>query len=392
MPLTAPMLFGMTDTRSFAWARLPSRREARVDVLRGIALLCIFVDHIPSDALNAFTLRNFGFSDAAELFVLLAGFASMCAYGRSFARDGARTGLRRIAMRCLRLYAFQVALLLTMLAIVWMWTSYYGLVPHAMAPMFQGGVKGLERGLTMASQPSNLNILPLYIILLALFPLFYAGMRRAPMLTIGLSAALWLAINLDPRLNLINQFDQQGWFFNPFAWQFLFLLGAGLAVVMNARGGTLPRWNWLLALCWVYVILAFFEVFPWRDWGLPDLAPVQMAPPDKTSLSPLRLLHVAALVYIVLSWSGMRAALRWPLVGWIEACGRHSLEVFSAGTLMALLGRLVMRTYGAGLPLQITVNVIGLGGMVALALWLERGRQKLVPATAQVRGGTKTAF
>src|SRR5579859_4468276 len=82
----------------------PSRRDARVDLLRGIALLTIFVDHIPGNLLGDLTFRNFGFSDAAELFVILAGFSSMMAYGGCFERDGAMPGLRRIAARCLRIY------------------------------------------------------------------------------------------------------------------------------------------------------------------------------------------------------------------------------------------------------------------------------------------------
>ncbi len=355
---------------------MPSRREARVDVLRGIALICIFIDHVPQNALNWLTPRNFGFSDAAELFVMLAGFASMCAYGRSFARDGAGAGLKRIALRCLRLYVFQVGLLLTMLLVVWLWTTHYHVESETFAPMLHGGVKGVERGLTLASQPSDLNILPLYIVLLALFPLFYAGMRVSMGLAIGVSGAIWLAANLDRHLNLINALDHQGWFFDPFAWQFLFALGAALAVIMNARGGTLARWPWLVAVCLAYLVASFFEVFPWHDWGLPDLAPLHLDPTDKTVLAPLRLLHVLAIVYLVLTWSGLRDTLRWRVVSAVEACGRHSLEVFSLGTLLAMFGRLGMQRFGATVPMQIAVNVIGVGAMVTLALALERGRRK----------------
>ena len=59
-----------------------SKRDPRIDVLRGVALMMIFADHLPGNPLSLITLRNFGFSDAAEVFVLLAGFSSMLAYGR----------------------------------------------------------------------------------------------------------------------------------------------------------------------------------------------------------------------------------------------------------------------------------------------------------------------
>jgi hypothetical protein len=86
-----------------------------VDALRGIALIMIFIDHLPGNPLSLVTLHSFGFCDAAELFVLLAGFSSMVAYGSSFDRDGMLIGLRRVFLRVLRLYLFQAALLLTVL-------------------------------------------------------------------------------------------------------------------------------------------------------------------------------------------------------------------------------------------------------------------------------------
>src|ERR1700761_4764264 len=101
-------------------------RDARVDVFRGLALLTIFIDHIPHNTPALFTLHNFGFSDAAEIFVLLAGYSSMIAYGGLFRRAGARTALARIARRCLRIYLFQAGLLLATLILVRIWMSLTG--------------------------------------------------------------------------------------------------------------------------------------------------------------------------------------------------------------------------------------------------------------------------
>lgn len=358
------------------WMRKPARREARVDVLRGVALLSIYVDHIPRDVLNNVTMRNFGFSDAAELFVMLAGFASLMAYGRSFARDGAATGVRRIAMRCARLYAFQVGLLLATIGIVWAWDTHYGLEPRSLGPLIHGGAREIVRGLTLRSQPSNLNILPLYILLLALFPLIYAGIRLSLGLTVLVSAALWLATIVYPNLNLINAFDGNGWFFDPFSWQFIFVLGAAMAVVMARRDGALPRWPWLVALCWLFLGLSFLEVFPWGDWGLPNLAPLSMDAPDKTHLAPLRLLHSLALVYVALSWRGWTGTGQSLVIRAVEVCGKHSLEVFSLGTLLALIGRLGFRTFDDTWQMQVIVNVVGIGGMVGLGALLERKRKR----------------
>src|ERR1700749_4083008 len=107
----------MSDALAISVSEQQPRRDARVDVLRGVALLMIFIDHVPGNLLSLVTLRNFGFADAAELFVLLAGFASMAAYGRIFARDGIMPGLRRVLVRCLQLYLFQALLLVTLLVV-----------------------------------------------------------------------------------------------------------------------------------------------------------------------------------------------------------------------------------------------------------------------------------
>src|SRR5580698_5209129 len=141
----------------------PPRRDARVDVLRGIALIMIFIDHVPGNLLGLVTLRNFGFADAAELFVCRAGFASMAAYGGSFSRDGMMQGLRRVLLRCLHLYLFQALLLVTVLIVAGYWIRNFGAVPESDAAFLDTGLDGLRHGLTLQALPGSLNILPLYI-------------------------------------------------------------------------------------------------------------------------------------------------------------------------------------------------------------------------------------
>ena len=41
-------------------------RDLRIDACRGIALWFIFLDHVPNNIGSWLTLRNYGFSDAAE--------------------------------------------------------------------------------------------------------------------------------------------------------------------------------------------------------------------------------------------------------------------------------------------------------------------------------------
>ncbi|MDA8251324.1 MAG: OpgC domain-containing protein [Rhodospirillales bacterium] len=350
-------------------------RDPRIDLLRGFALLTIFVDHVPDNPLNLLTLRNFGFSDAAELFVILAGVSAMIAYGKGFERDGPRSGVRRVLMRCLRIYLFQVGLLLTTLAIVHLWRQNFGLEPVHLAPFFEQPVIAIAQALALHALPASLNILPLDVVLLAAFPLFYAGMRYAPAPTLGLSALMWLVANLDHRLNLTNWLDGQGWFFNPFAWQFLFALGALGAMLLRQGGGELPRQRWLVLASWTYLGVALLLAAPWTAWGLSDFRLLSFAPPDKTSLSPVRLLDILALVYLALSSGGLRRVADHPWARPVVACGRHSLEVFAFATLVALVFRLLFHSFGPLWPLQMAVNVVGLGALLTFGSWLEqRGR------------------
>jgi len=347
------------------------KRDARVDVVRGLALLTIFIDHIPRNAPASFTLHNFGFSDAAEIFVLLAGFSSTMAYGGLFQRAGIRATLLRIVRRCLRIYVFQAGLLLATLLIVRVWMDMTGLVPRfGVRPLLEMGLwQGMLRGLSLNALPNYLDILPLYILLLALFPLVYLGLRNGVGWTLALSGTIWFAANADYTLNLPNAAAvDDGWYFNPFAWQFLFVIGAALATTLKARGGLLPRSPYLTVAALAYLAFGLLQGGSWKEWGLPDLRLIDMGPPDKGHVAPLRLLHILALSYFAFSSPGFFRLAQVPWLRAVDACGRHSLEIFAVGCLAALIGRILYRTFDPIWPLQIAVNGAGLALMLVLGL------------------------
>jgi hypothetical protein len=93
-----------------------SRRDARVDFFRGLALMFIFIDHVKENALQYVTMQNFGFADAAEVFVALAGYASFLAYTRVFDRQGWWAGLVKIASRISKLYLAHTLFLIACVA------------------------------------------------------------------------------------------------------------------------------------------------------------------------------------------------------------------------------------------------------------------------------------
>jgi hypothetical protein len=302
----------------------------------------------------------------------------MLAYGKIFQREGIRSGLSRVAQRIGRLYLFQIGLLLTTLIVALIWTTHYNMQPTIMRAIREAPVVGLTHALTLRAVPAYLDILPLYIVLLASFPLLYAGLRKSPWLTLGGSAAIWLAANVCESLNLPNWMDGHGWFFNPFAWQFLFAIGAMLALQCAAHGGGLPRVRWLAWVCGAYLLFAFFESAPWSAWMLPNLEPIGLPSPDKTNLGILRILDILAIAYLMLSSTWLRELAGRGVMRMLALCGRHSLEVFTAGCVSALFGRLLFTTHGSGVELQSAVNVCGVAAMFLVGWWLDRSRRRCI--------------
>lgn len=225
-------------------------RDVRLDLFRGLALICIFIDHIPGNVLGAVTVRTLGFSDAAEMFVLIAGYTAVLAYSRTLDHAGMWSGVKRIGRRMRDLYAAHLLLTLVCaigLAVVARWYEnplYYehvNLTPFAYDPL-----GAIWRTLLLYYQLGYLNILPLYIVLLAWFPLLWWLMQRHLGLALGVSFAIWLLPNVS-FLNLPSWPEIYGWYFNPFAWQLVFSVGA-IAALHVQRGGELPRPPWLVGL------------------------------------------------------------------------------------------------------------------------------------------------
>ena len=249
---------------------MANERDLRIDLLRGLALLFIFIDHIPDNGLAHFTLRNFGFADAAEVFVLLAGFSAVLAYQRSFEREGFRAGAARVMDRVRDIYLWHLALVafcaigLTVAA-VWFENPMYS---HNIGVHVFGESPAAATffAATLINQPNMLNILPLYIVLMLVWvPFVLWLLPRRPWQMLFVSASLWLIASLL-QLNLPSQQAPQGWVFNPFAWQLLITVGA-LAAHFS-REEPIPASRVTIALAGAYVAFAFLVAAPPKACGL----------------------------------------------------------------------------------------------------------------------------
>ena len=202
-------------------------RDLRLDFARGIAIWFLFLDHIPNNVVSLLTVRNFGFSGATDLFVFAAGYAAAIFYGKMMLERGLLVTVTRIFKRVWQLYAAYVVLFVIYVDTIGHVAAQYA-APEIIAEFNVSGIidhpiRILIHGLLLQAKPLNLDVLQLFIALMALFPLALWGMFRWPTLTMIASITLYLAARaLDWNL---ASFPDGRWYFHPFCWQLLFVLG-----------------------------------------------------------------------------------------------------------------------------------------------------------------------
>jgi len=297
-------------------------RDLRLDFFRGLALFSIFIDHVPNNVLAQFTLQSVMFSDAAEVFILISGYTAGMVYWRAMDRQGLLVAGVRVYHRVWQLYVAHVFLFVMFMATMaytvdTLDKSLYAEEFHAADFLAEPGVAVLK-ALTLQFQPAFMDILPLYIVLLAVLPLVLAGFRLRPREVLLASLALWLAVQLDPRIALsAYPGPDRVWFFNPFAWQGLFFLGAWLGGRASRGEISWLGGRWLVRVALAIALAGLVIRFSWTLHGLYDPFPALVSGKvlrrflSKQDLGLLRLANVLALALLVAS-SSTPGGGSWP--------------------------------------------------------------------------------
>lgn len=354
-------------------------RDPRVDVLRGLALVMIFINHIPANPLAAATLAAWGVADAADLFVLMAGFSAAMAYGIQIDRKGVLAGSLPIGRRVATLYLVQALLFVVVCGLVVAAMHRFDNPLYAEAiniwPVLHDPVNALREAAMLRYQPYYLDILPLYILLLASFPLVYVTARRSPALAMALSLGLWGYVQVTG-INLPTAPEHGDWFFNPFAWQLIFTIGIIASLWVRAHGLWRPSLQafWLAA---AIVIAGFVLRSPWSEvWqiaALPPLPESMIITADKTSLAFARVIY--ALAFVAMLWHVLPSdPLRVETGIWrhLARMGRHSLPIFATGTILSILAHIVNVETGGGLVGNYGSSIVGivmLCGLGSMLAW-----------------------
>lgn len=328
-------------------------RDARLDMFRGIALVMIFINHVPGTVYENFTNRNFGFSDAAEAFVFMSGMAAGLAYSNGFRAGNLWLAIAKVWARARQLYFVHLTITMLCLAMFAAAALWFDL-PEVMqtnniAPIYGQPLSTLVGIPLLTHQLGYLNILPLYTMLLLATPVFLLIGLRRPWLLLALSVALWMAAG-QFRLNFPNFPTSGGWFFNPLSWQILFVLGLLSGAAMKVGKRFIPYQPVLfgLAAAFLVFVLLWIKLPPLGEAGrhvltlLSDAgAPFYVTWFDKTFLALPRLLHAMALFYVLGHLPLMRTLAPSPIAAPFRLLGRQGLAVFATGTVISLFLQVV---------------------------------------------------
>lgn len=356
-------------------------RDKRLDMFRGLALVMIFINHVPGTVWENFTSRNFGFSDAAEAFVLMSGIAAGLAYSRGF-WEPSWAAARKVWRRAWTLYLVHMLTTTWAIAISAAFALWFAapqlLHENQVWVLFEKPLGFLIGVPALTHQLGYTNILPLYATLLLVTPLLLIAALRWPRTLLAASVLVWAAAG-QFRLNLPNFPNAGGWFFNPLSWQIIFVCGLLTGVALKRGRRFVPVLPWLQALTAAYLLFALVWLkvpavneamnhVMWllnRELGLP----FYITAFDKTFATVPRLLHVLCLAYLLSTLGWVRSLAASAVTEPLALLGRHALQVFATGTILCFVMQGVKDVVGDRFLLDTLLIAIGLSVQFLVA-WL----------------------
>jgi len=356
-------------------ANLPvATRDVRLDLFRGLANWAIFLDHIPHEVLSSLTTRNYGFSDAADLFVFISGYTAAMVFGKVMIERGCLAAALRLARRAFQLYAAHMAVVAVYIAVIaWVSREFHDpdeLNQFNVAVFISMPLREFIQALALRYRPVNLDVLPLYILLLGTFAPALWLMIRQPSLTLIGSMAVYFA-GRHFGWNLAAS-PSGVWYFNPFTWQLLFFLGAWIALGGAEAIQSVIRTRTMFWLAISYLAFACVVTMAVNDPDLGSLLPHWMLAPfdpnDKTNLAPYRVVHLIALAVVVTRFLRVDSPmLQWRSLAPLIVCGRNSLQVFCIGIVLSFCAHAAIELSLNALVVQISVGAAGILLMTAVA-------------------------
>jgi hypothetical protein len=335
---------------------------------------------------NWITTRNYGFSDAADLFVFISGYTASFVYARMMLERGFVVGATRLTKRVWQLYVAHIILFVIYIASISYLALRFGdselVNEFNVVGLIDNATETLRQGLFLKFKPVNLDVLPLYIVLMGLFPPVLWIMLRQPNWTMAASLVLGL-VSRQTGWNL-PAYPVGTWYFNPFAWQVLFVFGAWCALGGARKNLAIINSPITLYLCIAYMIFALVMTMAGKFPAFGELFPHWLYstfnPNDKTNLAPYRFLHFVVIVILTIrfvpkDWPG----LEWKVFDPLVVCGQQSLAVFCVGVFLSFVGHFALTLSSGSLFVQILVSVTGIALMTIVAYYISWSKRQDKP-------------
>ncbi len=374
------------------WVPVRPGRDLRLDVIRGWLQVSIFVSHIANSFVGEwFIHRAYGLSDSSEQFLFLSGFMLGSVYTLKSFRDGWRVALPDIWRRAGRLYRIHLQQNILFFAILAMISATIlpgELVRLGWGWLLESPLLAVPAVIGLIYQPDWMDILPMFVWGMLLLPLFMMAEARwgwkaliPPALLYGATQIGWVRA---PSLTA-----EIGMGFDPFAWQFIYLLAAYLGKRALRDGVALPyraAWAPLVTAGAILVLLvSAYIALCWRlELSWPAPAPFAAWVYDKQEFAWPRLLHALSLAWLVASFVPRNPGWMQGRFGTAMALlGRHSLEVFCLGLFLSYLASTALHQFPAWFwLLDPAMTVAGVLVLLGLAWWLDRKKVVRVMAVA----------
>ena len=345
-------------------------RDLRIDACRGIALWFIFLDHVPNNIGSWLTLRNYGFSDAAEVFMFVSGVTCALAYGKALRFEGWTGVVRRTLRRSWDIYVAFLLLTLGCVILVHLAGGRLADESNTRILLDHPGEK-LAQAAVLLYRPVNTDVLPIFVLLhLSFAPLLWL-LLRVPNVTLGASLTLYALVHV---FGWTIPGPNGHWAFNPLAWQLLVVLGAWWMIEdRSVRPWVTSRTARALAVLYLFLSLVIVlspHIKP-LDALIPQALSQLIYPLDKSNLDPLRLLHFLAIA-VLAAWLVPRdwSWLKTPVMRGAICCGQNSLPIYCVGVLLAFASHMALLGISDGLAMQIVLSLGGIGAMIATATLL----------------------
>jgi hypothetical protein len=336
----------------------PTPRDLRFDTLRGLFLVCMTVNHLPTEIRWA-TDQSLGLFSAAEGFVFLSGLLAGMVYTRKF-RKGGSAGLWTAATnRAKSIYHWQLGSLLGAFVVVQLTEHIFGFcAPTVPRLFFQHPLLSLGLGASLLYQPGLLDLLPMYCGFVLLLPFVLKALESGRQtLVLFLSASLWFIMQFMPPIDGAPLYPVNTGSFNMLAWQMLFIAGVAIGHARISGRAQVARPNLAVLLGCLGIATYGFGIkhFSWpAAW--PEMTFGVLL--NKPALGLFRLANFGAVAYLVACF-GARcpAALTFRPLAFL---GRHSLAVVAIQSV-AITALLQFALFDSALSRTLTaVGVVGL--------------------------------